>query len=158
MRKSLLLSIVTCLSVSLPLSTSVRADDLPLGTWTGFVRVLPRQPGGAVRNNPATLEIKKVPDPFSRWRGTSEILSALFVRGNNRAEVSGIELTDTKLVFSFLAGEDSQGMSHCELVKRPTGSFEGMCTRLDNRIVVLSPPDPEKPATAPAPTAAPPKL
>jgi len=160
MQKSLLLAaITTCsLSIALPLSTAVRADDLAVGTWNGSIRVLPRQPGGAVRNNPVSLEIKKVADPLTRWRGTTEILSVLFIRGNNRAEASIIELSDTKLVFSFQQGENPEDASRCELMKRPTGSFEGTCSRLDNRIVILSPPDPEKAPAAAASTTAPPKF
>jgi hypothetical protein len=123
------------------------ADDLPLGDWTGFGLNLF---GNNANRQPASLAIKKVPDPHVLWRGGSgELTSAVFQvqNVNNRFELGSISLTADALSFSF-SHPDRQEPVSCMLRLQPKeGTYVGEC--LGRRITLMPPsPAPPKPAEA----------
>src|SRR5215212_8532739 len=78
----------------------IHAQQLVVGTWSGTVR----NATGALRNantRPASIVIKKVPDPHWRWRTTGDVTTATFSVANGSYELSSIVLKDGKLEYSF---------------------------------------------------------
>ena len=125
----------------------IAADDLPLGTWSGFAI---RLNGNNQNRQPASLVIKKVPDQHVTWRGgTGELISAVFTVQNqsNQREVSGLALADGRLSFSVTQPDQDETVN-CVLTLQPKeNTYIGDCMA---RRITLTPPAPEpiKPADA----------
>lgn len=127
----------------------VRADEIPLGNWTGFAV---RMNSENQNRQPRTLVVRKVPDPHVAWRGGGgELTSISFGQNqNNLAEVSAIALSNGRLTFSY--NTESQNVVTCALVHQPKdNNYVGDCLG-DGRDwrVTLNPPPPAaaKPADA----------
>jgi hypothetical protein len=120
-------------------ATATWADDVPLGTWNGFGVALS---GNNTNRQPASLVVRKGPDPHVLWRGgTGELITAVFQvqNQNNQREIGNITLADGRLTFSF--SDPNQGSTQtCTLLLQPKeGAYVGDCL---NRRVTLTPPAP----------------
>ena len=118
--------------------TATWADDIPLGTWSGFGMPL----NGNPNRQAASLVVRKGPDPHLVWRGgTGELITAVFQvqNQNNQREVGSITLSDGRLTFSF--SDPNQGDTQtCALTLQPReGTYVGDCL---NRRITLTPPAP----------------
>ena len=118
------------------------AQDLALGTWTGTVRnAPPRNPNP----RPASLVVKKGPDPHWRWRGgAQELLGIAFTYQQTTVEVGELRVADGRLSYSF-ADPGQDGTVACELKREADGSYAGECKgkEFGVRLVTLSPPEPD---------------
>ena len=123
---TVLLGFVAVLACSF--SFTLQGQELQEGTWTGTAtRFNQRQ--NQVQSQPASLEVKRVPDPHWRWRpGGGELLSVKFVvqLGNRAqpAQVSGFRLENGTLTYSYQ--QDDAEVS-CRLNVRKDGAYEGDC-------------------------------
>ncbi|MGQ0735666.1 MAG: hypothetical protein ACT4QD_18685 [Acidobacteriota bacterium] len=117
-----------------------QAPQVPLGTWLGTVRQI-NNPNNR-NSRPASLEVKKVPDPHWRWRsGEAEILSVTFRAQQDAFEVSTVTLDLRTFSFSFTHPEQGERIQ-CALAEQADGSYEGACTGAGfERQVTLRPPD-----------------
>lgn len=116
---------------------SSAADEMPLGTWSGFAV---RLDGNNQNRQPASLVVKKVPDRSVIWRGgTGELTSAVFFvqNQNNQREVSGIALADGRLTFSITQSDQDETVN-CVLTLQPKDNvYVGDCLA---RRITLAPP------------------
>jgi hypothetical protein len=122
------------------LTAPASGQDMAVGTWSGTAR---REDRPATR--PASLEIKRVPDPHWRWRGGSgEILGITFVVSGQSNDVDVMSLEAGTLSFSFTDPRGPGTRTHCTLKAQPDGSYEGRCsgTRGNFTLLTLRPPDP----------------
>lgn len=137
------LIIAATLAVAFP--GDARADDLPLGNWSGFAV---RLNTANINRQPRVLAVRKVADPHVAWRGGSgELLSVSFGQNqNNMNEVSAITLADGRLAFSVPAGD--QVLSCLLLFQPKDNAYVGDCSGANDFRVTLNPPPP--PAAKPA--------
>ena len=133
-------AIVVTVLLGCGLASSVQAQDLQVGTWSGTMRNSTVAPGQA-RTRPVSLVIKKAPDPHWRWRTMGDLTTATFMIPQGSFELSSIVLKDGKLSYSFASTNDEQ--ARCGLTRQADGSYEGDCTGGDfARHITLSPPTP----------------
>lgn len=112
-------------------------QDVPVGMWNGTVS----NPNN--RNTPpASLDLKKVPDPHWRWRaGPREVLQGTFAAANDKFEVGTVRLDGDTLAFTF-ANAERDSHVQCELKRQQDGGYEGACAGEGfNRRLMLRPPD-----------------
>jgi hypothetical protein len=122
------------------LAATLGAQELQDGKWT--LRVT--QPNGNIVN--ITLEVKRGPDPHTRWRlGSGQLVAYTATRGENVFPLTDVRLEGDKLTWS------AQGpITQCSLTRQKDGGYAGECLGPDKRprpITML-------PAPPPAPTPA----
>ncbi len=131
--------VVTAAALMGLLSTPVAGQEVPLGAWSGSVS----NPGSQNRGpQPASLDLKKVPDPHWRWRGgPRDVLTGIFVAGQAKFELSTIHFDGDTLAYAF-TNDERDGRVQCELKRQMDGSYEGDCSGAGfRRHVLLRPPD-----------------
>lgn len=104
-------------------SSALQGQELQEGTWSGsWINTRGDNP----RPQSVSIEVKKIPDPHSRWRpGKGELLSITFVLPQGRAQVSDLRLE--KGTLSYSSRVTTGDTINCRLDLRKDGTYEGDC-------------------------------
>ena len=117
MKRMLIVAVLTTLAPAGWFSSTLRAEELEEGTWSGSLRL-------GNQSLPANLEVKRVQDPHWRWRpGGEKVLSV--TQGGQ--PVSDILLESGKLTYSAGLPPLIGGRINCSLELQEDGTYAGTC-------------------------------
>ncbi len=112
--------------------------------WSGSVRNAPnpQNPNANPNVRPATVAIRKIPDPHWRWRGGSKDLPMrVFNLQNQPIPVNSFALDNDQLTFEYTRTPQEDQVK-CSLARQTDGQFAGVCRASGNfsLLITLTPP------------------